>query len=362
VHEGLPMNSRLVDDVRSIAVLRPSAVGDFMFALPALHALKRAYPTARLIYLGRQWHADFLRERPGPVDEVRVLPPVPGIGAPPDADLAPARQLVERLRDERIDIAIQLYGGGLYSNPFVAALGARVTAGMKGDDAPPLDRWVSYTVLQNRRLQLLEVAGLLGATPGRLDDGLELCARDRDEAEPVRAAARGRPLVLIHPAASDPRRHWAPQRFAAVADRLADAGAVIAVNATAAEAAVAREVIRQMRHPALDLSGVLSLSGLCGVLAACALVISNDSGPLHLALALGVRCVGIYWLYNLVESGPLIQDRHRALMSTRIHCPVCGEENLKTRCPHDASFVDDVALDDVLQASLQLFERHREPG
>ena len=52
-------------DVRSIVALRPNAVGDFMFALPALHALRHTYPQARITLLGKQWHADFLRELPG---------------------------------------------------------------------------------------------------------------------------------------------------------------------------------------------------------------------------------------------------------------------------------------------------------
>ena len=358
-HETPPVNPALVEDVRNIAVLRPNAVGDFVFALPALHALTRAYPDARLIYIGRQWHADFLRDRPGPVDEVRMLPPCPGIGAPSDADPSAARDFAETMRCERLDIAIQLYGGGRHSNAFVRDFGARVSAGMKAADAPPLDRWVAYAGLQNRRLQMLEVAALLGADQLRLGRELEPSARDRREAEQVLAADEQRPLVMIHPAASDPRRHWPAQRFAAVADRLAAAGALIAVNATAAEAPVARAVIEQMRYPAIDLSGALSLSGLCGLLARCTLLVSNDSGPLHLALALGVHCGGSYWLYNLVESGPLLQDRHRAALSIRVHCPVCGAENLQTRCPHDDSFIDDVSTGQVLALALELYEQAR---
>jgi len=357
------MASALVDKVRTIAVLRPSAVGDFVFSLPALHALRHTYPAARILYLGKQWHADFLRGRPGPVDEVLVLPPCPGVGAPLDTDPAEARRFSAMLREGRLggrlDIALQFYGGGRYSNPFILGLGARVSAGMKASDAAPLDRWISYGPLQNRRLQLLEAAALVGADSVRLQRELETTGHDRREAAAVVAPDPARPLVLIHPAASDPRRHWPAQRFAAVADRLARAGATIAVNATAAEAPIARAVIERMRHPALDLSGALSLSGLCGLLERCALVVSNDSGPLHLALALGVRCVGIYWLHNLYESGPLTQDRHRAALSIRVHCPVCGAENLRSRCEHNASFVDDVREEEVEALAMELFDARR---
>lgn len=353
------MTSSLVEDVGSIMVLRPNAVGDFVFALPALHALRHAYPRARIVYLGRQWHADFLRDRPGPIDEVKVMPPCPGIGASPDGDAAPARSFVDELRRERPDIVLQLYGGGRYSNPFILGLGARVSAGMKADDAPPLQRWVSYGPLQNRRLQLLEVAALVGADMVRLGRELETTVRDRQEAARIVPLDHAKPLVLIHPSASDPRRRWAAVCFAQVADRLAQAGATVVVNATQAEAPLARAVSDQMRCPAFDLSGRLSLGGLCGLLERCVLVISNDSGPLHLALALGVRGVGIYWLHNLYESAPLTQDRHRAALSCRIHCPVCGAENLQSRCQHDVSFVDDVSVDEVITLALALFASGR---
>jgi ADP-heptose:LPS heptosyltransferase len=344
-----------VDGVRKIAVFRPNAVGDFIFALPALHALRRAYQDAKIVYLGKPWHAEFLRGRPGPVDAVAVVPPGPGIGAPPDTDPKPMQAFVEAMRAEEFDLAIQMYGGGGHANPLVRSFAARLALGMKAADAEPLDRWISYASLQNRRLQLLEVVALVGAR-GTLDGNeLQVAESDRREAARVVPATLEAPLVVLQPAASDARRHWPAPRFAAVADRLAEAGAVIAVNATAAEAPVAHAVIAAMRHPAIDLSGRLSLSGLCGLFERTALLVSNDTGPLHLALAVGTPAVGIYWRNNLFESAPLQQDRHRAALSTRVHCPVCGAENLVTRCEHDVSFVDDVTLDEVIALALDLF-------
>jgi ADP-heptose:LPS heptosyltransferase len=184
---------------------------------------------------------------------------------------------------------------------------------------------------------------------------LQVIERDRREAACAVPETLHAPLVVLQPGASDARRHWPAPRFAAVADRLAQAGAVIAVNATADEAPVAQAVIATMRYPAIDLSGRLSLSGLCGLFERTALLVSNDTGPLHLALAVGTPAVGIYWRNNLFESAPLLQDRHRAALSTRVGCPVCGAENLVTRCEHDVSFVDDVTLDEVITLALDLF-------
>ncbi|HYD97118.1 MAG TPA: glycosyltransferase family 9 protein [Noviherbaspirillum sp.] len=353
------MTSPVPSDIRRIAVLRPNAVGDFMFTLPCLHALKAKWPDAHLVYVGKQWHADFLRGRPGPVDEVAVIPPCPGVGLPPDADVDRdvLDEFMHRMRAARFDLAFQVYGGGLYSNPFIREFGARCTIGLKAPEAAPLDLSVAYGPLQNRRLQMLEVAALAGADTLRLQRELEATDGDRREAESVLPHDPVRPLVVLQPGASDRRRCWPAERYAALGDILAGAGARVAVNGTAQEAAVVREVVARMQRPAVDLSGRLTLSGLCGLLERASLLVSNDTGPLHLGLALGTPCVGIYWLTNLMESAPLRQDGHRPALSLRIHCAVCGEENLKTRCEHDASFVDGVAVDEVAALALDLLRR-----
>jgi ADP-heptose:LPS heptosyltransferase len=345
----------IIEGVRKIAVLVPHSVGDFVFTLPALHALRRAYPDAALALVGKGWQAEFLRARPGPVDRVLVMPAYPGVGTRADAptDLQ-GEQFLAQMRHEGFDLAVQLFGGGRYSNPFVNAFGARVAIGARAADAPPLDRWVRYAVPNNRRLALLEVAALAGALPPPLQQELAVTDADRRQAADVLAACAGRPLALLQPGSTDPRRCWPPERFAAVGDALAEAGAVVAVNGVAAEAALVRAVVGNMRRPAFDLTGRLSLTGLCGLLAGAALMVSNDTGPLHLALAIGTPCVGIFWFTNLIDGTPLRQHLLRSALSLRLHCPVCGAENVRERCPHDPSFVDDVPLEQVAELATTL--------
>lgn len=350
-----------------LLVLRPNAVGDFVFALPALHALRLAYPQAHITLLGRQWHADFLRNRPGPLDEVIVMPPLPGTQATAevaDAVLADGARdamagFMAMLRAARYDVALQMYGGGRHSNPFIAALGAGLTAGLKAPDAPPLDRWIAWSPLANRRLELLQVAALAGATVQR--HGAELAVTDDDRALAALAvpAAPGQDLAVLHPGASDARRRWSPAHYAAVGDALAGRGVQVAISATADEATLASQIVRDMRHPAIDLSGRLSLPALCGLLERAQMIIANDTGPLHLAMAIGTPAVGIFWLTNLIESGPLRPHLLRPALSLRVHCPVCGMENVRQRCPHDVSFVDDVGSDEVIDLAFGLLDLPR---
>ena len=348
--------------VRKIVVLRPNAIGDFVFALPALHALKHCYPEAELVLVGKAWHSAFLAVRPGPVDRVIAIPAVPGVGAPPDAASAAVSpdqregmnivvDFIERMRAERFDLALQMFGGGRYSNPFLLQFGARLTVGARADDAPGLDRWLPYREPVNRRLALLEIAGLAGAWPGPMPMP-ELTVTDADRRAAAQALppamASGRHLVILQPGSTDPRRCWPAERFAALGDLLVAEGAQVAINGSPAEAALVRAVAGRMRHRATVLAGALDLGGLCGLLERAALVVSNDTGPLHLALALGVPSVGIFWLTNLLEGMPLRASGLRAALSVRTRCSVCGQDNLARRCVHDASFVDEVALDEVL--------------
>jgi ADP-heptose:LPS heptosyltransferase len=329
-------------------------VGDFVFALPALQALRAAYPQAHISYLGKRWHHEFLAARPGPWDEVIVLPPVPGVSAAEDAAVDPAavERCVASLRARRFDLAIQMYGGGRFSNPFVAALGARVTLGLQAPDAPPLQINLPYVRWRNERARLLELVGLVGAQPQDLAPRLAVTAADQAMLDACFLPEPGRPLVVLQPGASDPRRRWPPARFAAVGDALAARGAQLAINGGADEAALCAALAQSLKAPAADLSGRLPLGGLAALLARASLVLSNDTGPLHLAQAVGTRTVGIYWFMNLLVSAPLVAAGQHELFSARTQCPVCGQDNVHARCGHEVSFVDDVGTQEVMAAAL----------
>lgn len=346
--------------VRRIAVLRASAVGDFLLALPALDALRRTYPQARVSLIGRAWHAAFLAGRPGPVDEVIVLPPLPGVNLPEDTGqntgLAALHDWLATLRARRFDLALQLHGGGRHSNPLVQALGARLTAGLQAPGSPPLDRVLPYREFHPEALRLLETVALVGARGTDIEPRLAVTAADRAEAAAV-LPPDDAPLVLLQPGASDPRRRWSPGRFAAVGAQLARLGARLAVNGTADEAPQVAAVLAALPRglQAHDLGGRLSLGGLSGLLERCRLVVSNDTGPAHLARALQVPTVTVYWIGNLASYGPLSCARHASALSWRLDCPVCGKNAIGSDCGHPDSFVDDVSSEEVLNLALPLF-------
>ena len=343
-------------DVGKIAVLRVNGLGDFLCAVPALEALRAAYPAAEIVVLAKDWHAAFLAGRPGPVDRVVVVPPARGVGEDNDFAEDPGRlkRFFEAMARERFDLAIQIHGGGRYSNPFLLRLGARLTVGLKTPDAAPLDRWVPYLYFQPEVLRYLEVVALVGATTRVLEPRIAVTAQDLAEAERVVPPA-GRPLVALHPGGTDPRRWWPADKFAAVGDALAAAGALVVVTGTKEEQHRVEAVVEAMTAEAHDLCAQLSLGGLAGLLSRCRVVVANDSGPLHLAASVGAATVGIFWCFNLINWGPLTRSRHRPSVSWCLTCPVCGIDDTQGRCDHRASFVADVPTEEVVASALDLF-------
>jgi ADP-heptose:LPS heptosyltransferase len=114
------------------------------------------------------------------------------------------------------------------------------------------------------------------------------------------------------------------------------------------------EVFERMRVKLRLAVDELSPGGLAGLLSGAVLLVSNDTGPLHLGDAVGARTVGVYWCGNLVNCAPFNRTRHRPLASWRIHCPLCGADCTVNRCGHQVSYVADVHSEEVVAAALNL--------
>lgn len=352
-------------NIKKIAVLRANALGDFIFALPALQAIKQTYPEAEITLLGRKWHKDFLSTRPSPVDSVYVLPPIKGVSMPDifeDENPQDIRKCIEELRKENFDLAVQIHGGGRFSNKFINQLGTDLTVGLATPDAEHLDLTVPYVYYQSEILRYLEVVRQIGATTSDLLPHIAVTENDNQDALPYLPHS---PFIVLHPGASDLRRRWEALNFAKVGDYFVNQGYKIVITGSEKEKAITGEVISLMEQPAHDLTGQLSLGGLSALLSKARLVIANDTGPLHLANAVGSKTVGIFWCGNMINGDPMNRMKHRPAISWIIHCPLCAEdiasgypmEREPGHCQHDVSFVNKVSIEDVIQLSEELLPK-----
>lgn len=350
-----------LQSVRSIAILRAKGLGDYLLSEPAMDALRRATPRARITLLGAAWQREALIGRPSPVDEILAVPDLPGLGdgAHDVAADVSTTSFFAQMKERQFDIAIQLHGGGRNSNPVVSGLGARYTVGMRAFDAPALDATVPYAYWQPELFRCLEVVRLLGAEPTRVRPSLPVIAADLDAVKTALGSAGLRtftPIVVIHPGATDRRRRWSPERFAAVARGLLAAGLQVVVIGAGDEANLVQAVTDMAPGavPMLD----LSFSAMVGLLWLAKLLVGNDSGPRHLADAVGTATVSVYWVGNVITAGPRERAYHRVHISWTTECPVCGAscvgEPFPEGCEHQVSLVDDVRTDLVLRSAREL--------
>ncbi|WP_207532493.1 glycosyltransferase family 9 protein [Desertivirga arenae] len=354
-----------ISNPKKIAVLRANALGDYIFVLPALQALREKFPEAEMVLLGKPWHKEYLEGRPGPVNRVIVVPPYPGISEREgfEADQNEMNAFYEEMKKEQFDIAFQLHGGGGNSNPFILKLGAKLTVGLKTPFAAALDISVPYVYYFSEVLRYLEVVAKVGAKTTEIEPVTSAMEEDLEEARNV-IGFPDKPIAVIHPGASDLRRRWPAENFALIADDLVSRGYKVYITGVPSEQEVVDKVMQHVgvKEEVVNLCNKLKLSGMTGLLSLADLLISNDTGPLHLARALQTPTVGIYWFGNLITGLPMSTSYNRSLLSGILNCPLCGLASARFgkddpgTCKHEASFVAEVSVDAVKEAIEELIE------
>lgn len=290
---------------RRILVVKLFALGDMLNITPALRALRVRYPEARIDVLATRGGAVGLQRSPF-VDDVfifdKTLFDSVGGSLSPRALLVGLRFAFD-LRRRRYDTLVLLHHlvtawGTIKYLALALWSGAGTRVGLDNGRGSFLTHRVrdrGFGAIDERRYWLAVVAAL----DARSDDDrphFAVTEADRDEGARLLAAVPGDgPIVAIHPTNGTyaAGRQWPPERFAAVADRLArDCGARIVLVGT--ETAAIGRVAALMATPCLDLAGRTDLPTLAGVLGHAALLLGNDSSVAHLAAALGVPTLALF--------------------------------------------------------------------
>lgn len=301
---GAGLLARLAPAPRKIAVVRASRLGDFICAGPALRALRAAAPAAEIVMITLPMLRELVVRSPD-VDRFVAFPGFPGIAQ----QLFRAHRAVEflrRMQAERFDLAVQMQGSGVYSNPFTLLLAASATAGFvrPEDDASALDAALVWPERGHEVHRLLALMRHIGAEPQADRLAFPLHPRDAHAAEAL-LAGLPRPLIGLHTGSHDPRRRWPRERFAAVARALLRrTGGTVIVLGALEDSVDALELTAAIGPGACNFAGRTSLSALGGVIARLALFVSTDSGPAHIGYALGTPTVGIYRRGGAERYGP----------------------------------------------------------
>lgn len=333
--------------VRNVLVRSTNWIGDVVMTFPAIAAVRKTMPEARITALAKPWVAELLRLCPD-VDEVMLFQ------SPGTHDgLSGKLRLAAELRARRFDAAI------LLQNAIEAAIIARlaripVRAGYDSDCRRLL---LTHSVGRTREIRkvhqidyYLEMIKALGFVSAGRDVRLNLGDDYREAGKDLLqryGIGGGRILVGMAPGATyGPAKRWYPDRFAGVSDRLHEEfNGETLLFGSKADHAVAEEVKKHAVYPVVNVAGQTSLKEAIALIAQCRLFISNDSGLMHVAGALGVPLVAVFGSTNPVTTSPV--GEKSIIVTKGVSCSPC----LKEKCDTDFRCMDLITADEVYEAA-----------
>jgi ADP-heptose:LPS heptosyltransferase len=341
--------SCLPEPPRKIVLLRASRVGDFLCATPAYRALRKALPESEITMITLPMLQDLVMRSPH-LDRFVAFPGYPGI-AEQFFDARRTICFIQEMQAEHFDLAVQMQGTGVYSNSLMLLLGARTTVGfIRPEDSPGLlDAVLPYPQRGHEVEAVLALMTLLGVPAQGTDIEFPLWTSDHELADELLKQVEP-PLIGIHPAARDATRKWALNRFAAVGIELRRRyGGTVVIIGEEEDLATGIALSKQVGTPCLNLMGRTTLTTLGAVIARLALLVTNDTGPAHIAYALGTPTVTIFGAATPERYGPLQNGPYRVL-AYPVSCRPCG---LAT-CPIGYTCLEGVTVSQVIEASEQI--------
>lgn len=282
---------------RSICLLRLSALGDATHTVPLIRTLRRAWPEVPITWIIGKGEAKLLEG----------LEDIEFIVFDKKAGWAGIRDLRQRLAGRRFEVLLQMQLA-LRANLLSTLIHAERRIGY-----PPSRSKEGHGLFINERIpagghHVVDVFGKFCEPLGLKQEVVEWRL-------PVPPAARDwaleqlpgtQPILLISPCSSHVLRNWAPERYAAVADHAASKGWRIALcgGRSPLERATGDAIAAAMKAPVIDLIAKDTLKQLLALLERATLVLSPDSGPAHMANAMGTKVLGLYACTDLERCGP----------------------------------------------------------
>lgn len=318
-------------------------IGDAILTTPSIRALRRAFPDARLDVVCRPWVAPVFETSPDVDRVVRI---------DDKASRAAFLGACARIRRERYDLGVA------FPNSFGAAFqlwagGARRRIGYARDgrgwlltEAIPVTGDILAVHQVEYYLNLLRDLLDVDAAERRLI--LSATDGDRARVETVlreQGVSPDTPLIGLNPGATyGTAKRWLPERFAALADRAAERGVGVVVTGSPAEAEGSRQIASRATTPLIDLAGRISLSELFALMERLRCYVTNDSGAMHVAAAMGCPVVAVFGPTDWRTTAPYADDA--ILVRHDTPCAPC----LLRECPTDHACMRRITVDEVWDA------------
>jgi heptosyltransferase-2 len=328
----------------NILIIKPGAIGDLLHMTPVFRALKKKLPDVRIsVLVGNAVSAELFRHNPL-VDKVIIFDRK-GVHRSWSALLG----LWHSIREDRFDLVLNFQRSNLKAWFLVtAAMPCRVLVYHK-------ERRRTVHAIVNH-LEVLKPLGILPENERLALDFYPAAADEQFAADIFNKNFAGETVVAFNPGTNHLCKCWPVEYFSLLGDRLADElGARVLILGSRAEKELADQIIAGMRNVPLDLTGC-SLGELAAILEKSALLVTGDTGPMHIASAVGTRVVALYGPISPERSGPL-GEGHRILMHSELHCCPCNSFSCKNKNFRECMKL--ISVEEVFSAIKEMFEEDR---
>jgi heptosyltransferase-1 len=360
-------------DFRKILLIKLSAVGDVIHTIPVLNKLRRRYPSAQLDWLVTPAIAELLRHNPAITNVIEFAREDWSRPWTPAPFVSYAR-LAAKLRANGYDLVIDMHGQ-FRTAVFALATGAPVRIGFDRPRARVWDAsprtfsaearkhawqgaregsWLAYTdhipvpTLDLHAVdRYLSVGPILGLEEDPPDFSFPIpqAASANIESLLHRHDIAGAPLVAMAPGTIWETKHWGTDKFAEVARHFLQKGFAVALMGSRRERVVCEEVAR-LAPGSVDVAGETTLTELAALVRRSAISVTNDSGPMHLAVALGRPVVSVFGPTDPIWIGPY--GRADAVLRAGVPCSPCLLRQL-SRCRYDHVCMENVSAPAVIE-------------
>lgn len=349
------------EDARTILCVRLDSMGDVLMTTPALRAIKEHLPGRRVLLLASPSGAGIASLVPE-IDDVIVYQAPWMKAAPQREESSYDLKTMERLKEMDIDGAVIF---NVYSqNPLASALLCYLAdiplrlAYCRENPYRLLTDWVPdpepHRLIRHEVRRQLDLAGVINCRTDNERLSLQYSAlafKNVTQLLKGQGIESGKPFVVIHPGATAPSRRYPPASFAQAARRtVLDLQMQVVFTGEKTEAPLVEEIRTAAGVHSASLAGLLDLDGFAALIAIAAMLVSNNTGPVHMAAALGVPVVDLYALTNPQHSPWNVPSR---VLFHDVPCKYC----YKSVCPQGQN--DCLTLvhpDRVIEAIVELLE------
>ncbi|HET6528799.1 MAG TPA: glycosyltransferase family 9 protein [Balneolaceae bacterium] len=318
------MREKTVKDLEigKIAIFRALQLGDLLTIIPSVRALRKTFPKTEITLIGLPWARDFVSRFNKYFDRFIEFPGFPGL---PERAFNPQAfvQFLSQIQDENFDLAIQMQGSGYITNPMMELLNARNMAGFYGEGhyRPNKDFFIPYVESGHEAEKFLKLMEGIGIK----SDGthLEFPVLEAEAEAATRLLAehhlQERAFVCIHTGSREEARRWNAENFAKTADYIYSRGYKVAFTGTQKERESIHKIAKMSQSPSVNLAGRTHLGELAAILKKCALLVTNDTGVVHIAIGVGAKSVIIYNKEgsNIERWAPINRKRHSVIEPER---------------------------------------------